>query len=963
MDKFLPSKPTVLPLFFFWLLGSLVLAPDQARADGARFDLAGPKLEVRVTRAAVTLPIAQVPNLQPGDKLWVHPDFPSTQSVHYLMIVAFLRGTTNPPPDNWFTRIETWNPKIREEGAFITVPAEAQQVLLFLAPETSGDFGTLRSAVKGRPGIFVRASQDLNQAGFEQARIERYINDMREVPAGDPKALSDHSDLLARALALKPNGDCFKQPVDQQYNCLTQSGNQMLLDDGHGSSVANALSSGPSSDFINTASYTQAAGGGLYSAYVGAIVDLVRLTSTLHTAQYQYIPAIAFPNQEELNLRLNAPPSFHNPKSVIVVGLPAIQAATPPPLRAADPKQITCLLQPKLVLSLEGAPLVYSTGLAHDLVLHLNGPGNHPDLPLTPDAFQGGLIPAPKQQRELLPRERPEAEAAAQPGTAAPVERIPPTPEGAQLTGTVKGMWGFDPFTGPTLPLQNVPGKGWKLVTSDPLIAGQDNHLLLASSGTACIEQITDDLNPETASDASGKSAKLTWKPAEKPDQVALTLPLKQLVPEAVHFQIKQFGVSAPETVTAKALSEPAKLKGFSFHAGDQTATLTGASLDQVKQLELKGAIFTPAATQPSGSTEAASEPGTHPDSASPSDDQLAMTLDPKSAGSKLTPGQRATANVTLKDGRVLILPVTVSQSRPVVTLLSKSVDQPKNSTIHLAPDDLPLSEHFTFFLKSEDNFPRSEQIEIASADESLHIKLGIEAGTLVLQNKHTVYATLEPLKLFGPSAFGPLRLRAIAPDGTTGDWIPLVTLVRLPTLAELRCPVRARQQPCTLTGSDLFLVDSFSTDPSFAAPTPVPEGFIGTSVVLPRPPDTTFYVRLRDDPSATDQVILPILPQPEPPVQQAKRSAEPPAPTPPPPAPTPGPPAPTIPIPLETEPAPAPQQPQPATPAPQQTQPSTPAPQQSQPAAPQQTPPAAPTTPQNPSTPAPSANAATPGI
>src|ERR1700676_5599580 len=154
------------------------------RAQAARFDLAGPKVDVRVTRAGKTLPIAYVPNLQSGDKLWLHPDFPPTQSVHYLMIVAFLRGTTNPPPDNWFTRIETWNPKVREEGTFITVPAEAQQVLLFLAPETGGDFSTLRSAVKGRPGVFVRASQDLNLAGFEQARIERYIDDMRQVPAG-----------------------------------------------------------------------------------------------------------------------------------------------------------------------------------------------------------------------------------------------------------------------------------------------------------------------------------------------------------------------------------------------------------------------------------------------------------------------------------------------------------------------------------------------------------------------------------------------------------------------------------------------------------------------------------------------------------------------------------------------------------------------------------------------------------
>src|SRR5580698_8664613 len=57
-------------------------------AGNARFDLTGPKVEVRVTRAGVTLPIASVPNLQPGDRLWLHPDLPATQSVRYLMVLV-----------------------------------------------------------------------------------------------------------------------------------------------------------------------------------------------------------------------------------------------------------------------------------------------------------------------------------------------------------------------------------------------------------------------------------------------------------------------------------------------------------------------------------------------------------------------------------------------------------------------------------------------------------------------------------------------------------------------------------------------------------------------------------------------------------------------------------------------------------------------------------------------------------
>src|ERR1700734_2135223 len=37
--------------------------------DKARFDLAGPTIDIRVTRGNVPSPIAQVPTLQPGDKI------------------------------------------------------------------------------------------------------------------------------------------------------------------------------------------------------------------------------------------------------------------------------------------------------------------------------------------------------------------------------------------------------------------------------------------------------------------------------------------------------------------------------------------------------------------------------------------------------------------------------------------------------------------------------------------------------------------------------------------------------------------------------------------------------------------------------------------------------------------------------------------------------------------------------
>ena len=528
-------------------------------AVDARFDLLGPKIDVRITRTVdgtpQTLPIASVPNLQPGDKLWIHPDLPPTQSVKYLLICVFLRGTTNPPPEDWFHRVETWKKEARTEGVLITVPAEAQQAVLFLAPETGGDFSTLKSAVQGRPGVFVRAAQDLTEAGFEQARIEKYLSSMRRVPASDTAALQQHSDLLARTLALKPNADCFKRPIDTQFTCLTQSGTQTLLDDGHGQTIASSLTSGPNSDLIQAASYTSMAGGGIYSAYVGAIVDLVRVMANLHTAQYQYIPAIAFPQGAAMNLRLNTPPSFHNPKSVLVIGLPAIQAAAPPPLRPADASHVACLLQPSVVLPIEGAPLVFSTDLAHDLRLHLNQKPGVPaqaDIPLTADAYQGGLVLQRDGERRQTLRnpiplnQNPAALPSDASATKLTASAVVATPEPTLTSGTIVGRWGFESFTGPTVQLQQLPGSDWHLVAEDrstaapEIIAGRTGEILLASTGTACVHTVT--ATPGDSADA----VQIKFKPDEHTGSagaLALSLPANEaLRPGDLHLSIQQFG-------------------------------------------------------------------------------------------------------------------------------------------------------------------------------------------------------------------------------------------------------------------------------------------------------------------------------------------------------------------------------------------------------------------------------------
>jgi hypothetical protein len=877
------------------LVATLVLLFARPTLAGdARFDLVGPRIDVRVTRDGQTLPIASVPNLRPGDRLWIHPDLPATQSVKYLLICVFLRGTTNPPPENWFTRIDTWDKHVREEGVFVTVPAEAQQALLFLAPETGGDFGTLKSAVMGRPGAFVRAQQDLNEAGFEQARIEKYLASIRRVPPGDPAELQKHSDLLARTLALKPNADCFKRPPDMQFTCLTQTGSQSVLDDGHGQSIVSALSSGPGSDFITQASYTQAFGAGTYSAYVGAVVDLIRIMGNLHTAQYQYIPAISFPQAEEMNLRLNTPPSFHNPKSVLVIALPAVQNEVPPPLRPADIHHVACLIEPAVTLPVEGAPLVFSTDFAHDLVLHLNTPAGapaEPDIPLTADAYAGGLALQQAPQHHVPLRDPLELSAAptqsvtpVQLGTAAKPAAPPVTqPEPVMLTGTIRGRWGFDPFTGPTVPLQQLPGTGWHIVsppsakpsdtTTSSLIAGHAAQLLLASTGTACVHTIN------ARPFGRDTDISVTFKPepppkasdAPQPNLLALTLPLEHdQIPGDLHLAIQQYDQPQPDELATRTFAEPAQVAAIDVHAGDRSVLLHGQRLDEVARLNLGDLTF----TRP-------------PDTSSESSNTLLLRLPPTVATPSTHADDHLTAKVTLTDGRVLSVPVLVSAARPVITLLRKSAELAPGTNIALPnADDLPLTARLTFTLKSPQPFPRTGQVEIETLDGTLRTVLTLApSGGLLLQDPHTVVATLEPLRSFGPSAFGPLHLRAVFPTtperhearadktestptsdepGPASDWLPLATLVRLPTLSQLQCPADATQ-PCTLTGSNLFLLEAVSADPAFADPVPVPDGYTGAALSLPHVSAGTIFLKLRDDPSAVDTATLALPAPPAP--------------------------------------------------------------------------------------------------
>ena len=175
--------------------------------------------------------------------------------------------------------------------------------------------------------------------------------------------------------------------------------------------------------------------------------------------------------------------------------------------------------------------------------------------------------------------------------------------------------------------------------------------------------------------------------------------------------------------------------------------------------------------------------------------------------------------------------------------------------------EELPQDGRLNFFLKTQvpENFPANERIEVATADESFRVLLSFKDGNLTLQDSRTVFAVLDPMKLLGPSAFGPLKFRPVLAGNIEGDWQPLVNLVRIPALKGVRC-ISAPERQCTLSGEKLFLIDSVSTDPDFNNSITVPEGFVEAALAIPLLKGKTLYLRLRDDPSTVDIATVPLL-------------------------------------------------------------------------------------------------------
>ncbi|KQM85129.1 hypothetical protein ASE67_15825 [Sphingomonas sp. Leaf23] len=764
---------------FLAALSALFTAPANAQQNG--FDLDGPEVAVSVKRGDVELPVAAVPALRGGDTLTARALLPADQSARYLLIVAFLRGATNPPPKNWFFSVETWKPK--KDVLTVTVPQGAEQAILFLAPEAGGGFSAVRGGVRGRPGVFVRAAQDLYQASLDRQRLDAFVGAVGRIGDAAPERLATAAPVLAEALRIKLNADCLLKQRALQAVCLTQQRDALVLQAQRGATLTETVTGAPV-DIAYRVAATREGGAGYYSPYIGLARDLARLFGAFRSAQYQYLPALALGQGTAIHLQLNSAPSFQNPRSVLVAPLPPIGDAPPPLWRSGAPGAL-CLAKPDLVLPLDDAALLFATDYARDLTLKVTAAdGKVSLLKLTPDAERGGLVLGGGA------------------GVAGPI-----------TDAVVQGSWGFDRFSGPRVPAQ-IDGPGaWTPQPDANVIVGRDHPLVLRGGASACVSGLT-------LRDAAGLSRSIGWKAAGA-DGIEAMLPLGKTRPGPLTLTVVRHGAVAPDQIALNGRAEPSRLDRFTVHRGDKDGVLEGARLDQVAALTLGSTRFAAGALTRVGEG-----------------DRLTLIAD-----APLGESGDTTASVQLRDGRSASVAATVAPARAAMQLLERRVayDPPAGARpIELPAGLVPTTGALTFSARVTGGLAGAEDgIEIAAGDVTR--RLTIASGAVQRVGDDVVVATIAPQATFGPAVSGELRIRAWR-GGAAGDWQKLATLVRLPVLTGIEC-----RDACTVTGRDLFLIAAIGTAPDMAAAVTLPGGFVGTSVSVPRGGDGTLYLRMHD--------------------------------------------------------------------------------------------------------------------
>jgi hypothetical protein len=736
------------------------------------------------------LPLSNVPGLATGDHIAVHMAPPADRGSRFSVVLAFLRGATSPPPADWLFEARPWDPKRASIDA--AVPPGAQQALILLVPETGGAVKAVTGALRGRPGAFVRAVQELTQASLDRARLDAYLAAARAQETGGGAPSVDATAALARSLAVKVDPACLARQPAVQVACLAQGGGTAVLADAQTTSLAQNLAGAPA-DVALAVSSTPQASFGYYSPYIGLVRDLARIFGAFQSAQLQFIPALEIERGAETQLFLNTPPSFRRPQSVLVAPLPAIAAAPPPAITPLGDGAL-CATQAPLLAGFTGAPLLYATGYARDVRLRVSlAGGDTLDLPATADPVRGGYLVA----------------------TGADAGKLAGATE-----GTLHGQWGFEPFTGPRYAMVSPMGAPWRVADRASLVVGRDSPLPLVGGAAPCLSAVT--------LEHDGDRKPVGWS-ASGERSVTLKVPLDGADPGEVTLLLDSHGAREPQRLSVRAYSEPSKLSLFTLHAGERAGVLTGSRLDQVASLEVDGVTWRPDVLGRVRST-----------------DRLDMIAAAAPAISQV--GDNKQAKVTLSDGRTATVKVAVAPPRATATLLARSVEPLGPSPgipVRIAdPDALPADMRVRFSLRAPAgaSFAAGDTVEVAAGNGGAFARLPLH-----LQDAGVAIADFVPATALGQTGYGPARFRLVK-DGQPGEWQPLGLIVRLPTIRAVRCA--AAESRCTVEGGSLYLLRSIAPVGVPGDATTVPDGFTGDTIQVSRSPAGRWRLVLRDAPA-----------------------------------------------------------------------------------------------------------------
>lgn len=764
-----------------------MLAATPCGAQNATYDLAGPVLRVTVARAGVSLPLSQVPSLAVGDRIRIEGVPPQDGTSRYLVVLAFLRGATDPPPKEWLVSA---NPRDTAGGATLdaVVPDGALQASILLVPRTSGAMKAVEKAVLGKPGVFVRAVQELTQTSLDRARLDAYLAGVRSLGTSLEQAADTAR--LGRNLAVKVDPGCLVRQADVQATCGAPGGVAVLAD-AQTSSLAQTLAGTPA-DVALQVSSTPQAGFGYYSPYLGLVRDVARIFGAFQSAQLQFVPAVEAAQGEQTRFLLNAAPSFRRPQSVLVAPLPAVAAGRPPSFAAAADDAL-CATRPSLLLPVSGAPLVLATAFAHDMALRIVSADGRPlDLPVRADAVRGGYVVGEKIAA----------------GTIA-----------GEAVGVLHGRWGFDSFDGPRFRLVAPTAGAWRIADHSSLVVGRDSPLALQGGAAPCVDGV--------AMERGGARLPVAWSVSGERG-LDLKVPLDDADPGPVDLLVTSGGLTETQRIAVRAYAEPSRISAFTVRAGDQEGVLVGTRLDQVASLEVGGSIWHPDALQ---RRQAA--------------DHLLMRVEAGEA--ELRAGDHRQAHIVLTDGRTTTLKVTVAAPGPTAAVVSRSVERARSvRSIPISLDADVVAQDsrlvFSFRAQVDARLVAGQQVEVMSESSGATAKLPVR-----LQDARVGLVAFTPAVDLGSDVSGPISFRLVR-DDVAGHWQPLATVVRLPTVASISCFERSRR--CALRGESLFLLKAVSSGERSDDRVQVPDGFTGTSLDIPYPANGRLRLQLRDAPA-----------------------------------------------------------------------------------------------------------------